>query len=249
MFTESIYPPSLTTPPHSHERAYFCTVLQGGYSETYGTRTRTCGPLALIFHPQGEVHSDHFVEAGGRVFSVEIEPDWAARVREFSPILAHPIDLCGGALASLAVRLYHEFRRMDAVAPLSMEGLTLEIVAEASRCHFAPETRSPRWLERARQLLHARFAESLSLDEVAAAAGVHPVHLARVFRQRYRCTVGDYVRQLRVEYAIRALSTSNLPLAEIALAAGFSDQSHFTRTFKRHVGVTPSEFRAADRAC
>jgi AraC family transcriptional regulator len=73
--------------------------------------------------------------------------------------------------------------------------------------------------------------------------GVHPAHLARVFRQQYGCTLGDYVRRLRVEFACRRMTTGDTPLVEIALAAGFADQSHFTKTFKSLVGITPAEFQ------
>jgi AraC family transcriptional regulator len=67
--------------------------------------------------------------------------------------------------------------------------------------------------------------------------------LSREFRRYYSCTVGEYVRHLRIEYACRLLSASNASLAEIALAAGFFDQSHFARNFKWQTGMTPHEYR------
>jgi AraC family transcriptional regulator len=77
--------------------------------------------------------------------------------------------------------------------------------------------------------------------------GVHPVHLAQAFHKSYRRTVGDYVRQLRIEYACHELAASETPIVQIALSAGFCDQSHFTRTFKRLIGVTPSQYRESLR--
>jgi AraC family transcriptional regulator len=91
--------------------------------------------------------------------------------------------------------------------------------------------------------VHDRFNDPLSLEAIAAAVGVHPSHLARVFRQQHQCTVGEYVRRLRLEFACHHLTTSDTPLAEIALAAGFADQSHFTKTFRRHIGTPPAQFR------
>jgi len=133
---------------------------------------------------------------------------------------------------------------MDDVSPFAMEGLALELVAATARQREkVVERKPPRWLEQARELLHAHFADTLSLSEVAAAVGVHPAHLARVFRQQYRCSVGDYLRKLRVEFACRQLATSDRPLLEIALAAGFADQSHFSKTFKSLRGMTPSEYQ------
>ena len=73
---------------------------------------------------------------------------------------------------------------------------------------------------------------------------MHPVHLAREFRRFQRCTIGEYIRQLRIERACRQLHASDEPLATIASAVGFSDQSHFSRTFKRLIGMTPAGYRA-----
>jgi AraC family transcriptional regulator len=75
------------------------------------------------------------------------------------------------------------------------------------------------------------------------AVGVHPVHLVRVFRKFQHCTVGEYIRQLRIDYARERMLSSNDPLIEIALSSGFADHTHFSRSFKRVTGMTPSEFR------
>jgi AraC family transcriptional regulator len=69
------------------------------------------------------------------------------------------------------------------------------------------------------------------------------VHLAQTFRKTYQCTIGEYVRKLRIEYACHELTNSAKPIVDIALAAGFCDQSHFTRTFRRVVGAAPSQYR------
>jgi AraC family transcriptional regulator len=74
------------------------------------------------------------------------------------------------------------------------------------------------------------------------------VHLAVEFRRFYGSAPAEYIRRLRVEFACRALSGSTAPLIEIALAAGFSSQSHFSNTFKRLIGMTPTAYRAAFRA-
>src|SRR5262249_801577 len=155
-------------------------------------------------------HSDEWHDQGGRCFNVEFEPWWLERVREQSALIDRPWDCVSGLLVPLATRLYREFQEPDAVSPLSMAGLILEILAEASRHSTrAAGRKPPGWLRSARELLHVRFMESLSLDEIAAAVGVHPTHLARVFRQHHRCTVGDYLRGLRIEWACRELAATD----------------------------------------
>jgi AraC family transcriptional regulator len=143
------------------------------------------------------------------------------------------------------MRLYREFQCEDDVAPLAIEGLVLELLAGVARQASNSENGNAKWLSKARDFVHDRFLESISLAEVAEFAEVQPVSLARAFRKTYHCTVGDYVRRLRIESACQKLSSSDASLVEIALSAGFSEQSHFSRTFKRLTGLTPSEYRSS----
>jgi len=120
----------------------------------------------------------------------------------------------------------------------------LEMLGHASRSLLKTPVRRPSWLMQARDLLHGRFNDSLNLVEIAHTVGVHPTHLARTFKKHYRMTVGEYVRRLRLDWATRQLCETQDPIAEIALGAGFYDQSHFSHLFKQHTGFTPAEFRA-----
>jgi AraC family transcriptional regulator len=135
---------------------------------------------------------------------------------------------------------------MDEVSPLIIEGLSLEMIAETARRKSATtEGRRPRWLLHARDIIHSRFVECLRLAQIAEQVGVHPVYLASEFRKHFGCTIGEYVRKLRVEFACRRISESDSPLSDIAIAAGFSHQSHFSRTFKAVTGMTPAGYRTA----
>jgi AraC family transcriptional regulator len=103
-------------------------------------------------------------------------------------------------------------------------------------------------LLRVRDRLHDAIAGGCCLEELAAEGGVHPAHLARSFRRHFRCTVGEYLRRLRVEEAGRRLANSDEPLVAVALAAGYADQAHFTKAFRRATGTTPAEYRRSSRA-
>jgi len=229
-FTENSYAPGLKLPAHAHEHAYFCLVLDGSYTEVVNGRARTCSPCSLLYHPPRELHSDTFHRKGGRCLSVELDQLWLERARQQSTAFGGPAEFPGSRLRPLAVRLCHELRIMDSASPLSIEGLFLEILAEASRWQFSTSSRSlPRWAETAREMLHDRFAERLSLTAIAQSVGVHPMHLAREFRRHYGCSVGEYVRKLRIDFACIELVRTRAALIEIALSCGFFDQSHFTR--------------------
>jgi AraC family transcriptional regulator len=246
--TETTYASGLRLPRHAHELAKYCFVLAGSFVETIGLRRHLRQPLTIAFQPADTTHEEAH-EAVGQHFLIELDTRWLERAREYSAILDQPVDLQGGLPLRLATQLYDEFRRLDNVAPLAMEGLILELlVATSRRATGNTERRPPRWLQQLEELLRVRFAENLSLQELAAAVNVHEVHLARVFRKFHGCTVGDFLRQLRIEYASRQLSMTEEALANIAAAAGFADQSHFSRTFKSYTGMLPTEFRAIFRA-
>ena len=133
----------------------------------------------------------------------------------------------------------------DVVTPVAVEGLALELTALAGRSRFP--ARADKWVERARALLLERFRESVRPGEIADELGVHRAHLARVFRARYGESLGEFTRRLRLQWAAQELATADLPLAVLAVEAGFCDQSHFTRAFGRQYGVTPARFRAMHR--
>jgi AraC family transcriptional regulator len=139
-----------------------------------------------------------------------------------------------------------ELRATDAAAGLALEGLCLELLARLLRAHPSAERGRPRWLDEARAALNERFRESsLRVTDLAAAQGVHPVSLARAFRRHFGLTPADYVRRLRLEEARRRVEQGREPLADVALACGFADQSHLTRAFRGRFGTTPGRRRKA----
>ena len=246
--SERFYPPRFETPKHSHKQALFCFVIEGNYTETYGAHTRECNTSSLLFHPAEELHAEHFHDAGGHSFIIEIEPHWLERLRDRGTMPEPSPGVKCGMTELLARRLYKEFVQLDEFSDLIIEGLMCELMGEAARSSAVSEsTHPPRWLAQAKELLHEHFSESLKLDDMAQAVGVHPVHLAQTFHKMYGCTIGDYVRRLRIERACHELATSASTIVDIALATGFCDQSHFTRTFKRFIGIAPSQYRYAVR--
>jgi len=218
-------------------------VQQGAYTEKYGKQEVVCKPSTLTFRGSGEEHEALVSDANVRLFVLEIYPRWIERLREDSLTLSSTSEFSCGALSQLSVRLYREFHRTDNASHLAIEGLALELLAEAAR---RPSTRmraAPPWLIQARDLIAEHYAETLTLTHIAAQVGVHPVHLATTFRQKYGVTIGEFVRKLRVEHACDKLIRKGLPLAVIALQAGFANQSHFSKVFKSYIGMTPAKYR------
>jgi len=242
---ENHYPAGLELTRHFHDHAYLSYVLEGPYAESYGNAASiVCTPRVLRYLPPGLIHANVF-EAGSHCLIVEVEREALKRVEENTTTLERPGDIQGIASTWLAQRLYHEFRQGDELALVSLEGILLEMLAEGARHAGAsgPVAVIPRWLRIARDYLESNFLRPLSLAEIAGAAGVHRVHLSREFRRYFSTTVGEFLRRKRIEHACHLVTTSTMALAEIAMTCGFSDQSHFSATFRRQVGLTPARFR------
>ena len=238
--------PRSKIPQHSHDAAHFCIAVSGTCLERFGAKTRECRPLSWGFFPSGETHCFEIDLTASRSFGIDVGARWLDRARSYSITLDYSERSHGGITAQMLMRLYGEFHHMDEASPLAIEGHVLELLAAMSRRQ--PNTKDrvpPRWLRQAEEFLRAHFSEHLSLVMVSDSVGVHPVHLAREFRKHYACTAGEYVRHLRIEYACREIGRGTSSLAQIASAAGFSDQSHFSKVFRRSTGMTPAAYRAS----
>jgi AraC family transcriptional regulator len=247
--TEGVHAGGSSLPWHIHDGPTLCLVLDGAFTEESAGGALLCTPSTLKVMPAGEPHCDRFDHGDAHGLLIETDPARADAMRPWSPLLQERVSFDGGPLAAIGRRIYREFARMDAAAPLAIEGLLLELLASAARERELVRTGSaPAWLGRAREILHDDPAAHAGLGELAREVGVHPVTLARAFRRMYGCSVGEYVRRLRIVGAARRLESSDMPLAEIAVAAGFVDQSHFSNVFKRQTGFSPSAFRRWVRA-
>ncbi len=230
---------------HTHDRPCVAVMLEGSFDLSIGGRVHHCPPTAVAMEPAGETHANALGTAGARVTVIQPDPDRVELLRPFARILDRPSHRYHAGIAACAAQLTRELDRPDDLASLAAEAAVLEILVVLSRLAPDAERAPPPWLFRAKELVHARFREPLQIAEVAREVDVHPSHLARAFRQHFRMPLGSYVRTLRLEWVAAELLRSEDSLASLALAAGFADQSHLTRAFKYHTGLTPRAYRRA----
>jgi len=223
---------------HAHEPAFLTLMLDGQYRETTAQRSLAFDRFTTIYHPSGIEHQDFIGTPGVRLLMFEFRPELLEGAPTDRSRFRSVRDLSGSMGAWQLLSLY---RRAAGADPLEFESGAMRLLAR-----IAPLARTPRdrpSLERAREFVHARFRDRVTMRDIASAAGVHPVHLGQSFHREYGETLGSYVARLRVRAAAEALSGSETPLATIAYDHGFCDQSHFQRVFKRLTGVTPGGFR------
>jgi len=240
--------PNVVLPRHEHAGAYVCLVLNGHYTERARAETR-CTAGSVLVHPAGHVHENRIGGAGARCINVEFESG-ALRdgpLRALATLLDHEHHIALPPTFPALRRLADALAGDDGLADLQVHATVLELICAIARSP-ARDVRAPREAALARVVDHLESALGArpSIETLAALAGLHPHHFMRVFRVRLGETVGDYVRRRRLEIADAALrSGDGRALIDIALAAGFCDQSHFTRAYRRQFGLTPGQRRRA----
>jgi AraC family transcriptional regulator len=244
-----VFPSRLRVRPHWHERACISVVLEGWLDEPRGARRYRSPAASVQTIPAEAVHEDVFPADPTPTLLVEAEPEVGETLGAYGVRLDEIQYFCDGGIAALAVRIARELEAPDGVSALTVEGLVLELFALLARraTSDAGLDRPPKWLDRARECVHDRYAEGFSVADVAAEVRVHPAHLAREFRRHYGAPISEYARRLRLDSAAARLATSDDALAAIAYESGFAHQSHFTRAFKRHTGLTPARYRESTR--
>jgi AraC family transcriptional regulator len=241
IFTDLRHTSPRKLPSHAHELPFFAVLMEGLYGERYGRQEKQFRPFTVHFRPAGVPHQDEVGPQGVRFFEIEVRPSWRKRLEDCSAALDVARDDCkGGELLWLGMKL---FRELHGVADdLSVESLLAELMAAAAR--MRENRQRPAWLRRIVERLAVEYAERLTLDELSREAGVHPVHLSRVFRKCVGKGIGEYVHRLRVRAACEQILEPEISIADVSLALGFADQSHFTRAFRRVTGMTPAAFRS-----
>jgi AraC family transcriptional regulator len=237
--TLSAYGAGRTQPWHCHANPTFFLLLDGDHRDHSRQSAFLQPAFSLVFHPASFPHSGEQGPRGMRGLNVEYGPEWLARHGLRAADLGGfgVLDSPGDRLAAL--RFLAAASRPTGSAEEDLETRALELLEPLVAAAGAPDSGpAPHWLASAEEFLRSRFRESIGLRHAAREAGVHPVHLARVFRRRHACSVSEYLRALRLGEAGR-LVLQGASLAEAAVAAGFADQAHFTRRFSAAFGFTP----------
>lgn len=235
----SYYPDDGTGVMHYHENSHLSFVLRGGGFEKRKTTEFERSPGEIMFFHAGEPHQCISKTFPARNVNLEIEPSFlndnglteaavnqAVRHNPYSKFIM--------------LKVYKELLAADAFSGSSVKMLLLQLVCTN------PKTESvkgqPCWVKLVKELLNDKWDEQLSLNDLSQATGVHPVTISKFFPRYFACTFGEYLRRLKIEKSLQLIKTSAASLTEIAQECGFSDQSHFTRTFKQLTGFLPSQY-------
>jgi AraC-like DNA-binding protein len=144
-------------------------------------------------------------------------------------------------LYSWAKHLYNQKHTQHPV-----ENLLLDVYNKFLKAPNAASRKVPAWAKELKELIQDQIDTSFAFDlkEMSSTLKVHPSYLSREFSKYFdNLSFGEYIRKLRIDKAVELIEASEHSLTEIAYLTGFSDQSHFTRIFKKHTGKNPSAFK------
>jgi len=142
------------------------------------------------------------------------------------------------ALYSWAKHLQNEKHTQNPVEHLFVDVLNKIILQKSS------QKKIPAWVKELKEIIQDHVDTNLSLTDVSKSLDIHPAYLSREFSKHFNnLSFGEYIRKLRIEKAIELINQGTYSLTEIAYLTGFSDQSHFTRIFKQHLGKNPSAYK------
>ena len=140
----------------------------------------------------------------------------------------------------LALRILRALQFHDDFTQLSLETLCGEFLGH---CNLERSSFEPDWVYIVKDFLNSNWQSKHTLFELSEVAQVHPVTISKNFHRYFSSTYGEYVRKLKINRAISMIKNSRLSLTEISYMCGFSDQSHFTRTFKMLTGFLPKQYQ------
>jgi len=236
---ETRYPPNYAIPTHEDGAFRVSILLSGELRENYRKAEAFASSTSVVVKPGDVRHANLFGPQGAKILSIAIHDKTTLAQYRFNECTWYH----GGQISLEAIQLIHAYKFESAHTSI-IEEYTYALLARLSEGRTRVFSSPPQWLHQVRERLHDEISERYSVNDLASTAGVHPVYLTRLFHRYFGNSVTRYIQQLRAHKAANLLASSDTPLAQIALEAGFTDQSHLNRTLKNQLGFTPGLFRS-----
>lgn len=240
ILSETSYNPFFTIPCHYHKNHYLCYVLKGDFSEFSSKKEIACTKGDIIIHPRYQEHSNFFSKSGGLCFNVEMTGMFQKELSLLNISSYQVLKKENPFIKSIVDRIYMEFKNYDCFSEWIIEGLLLELMGTISR--QVHDQGSSYWFKKAKKIIDENYGKEVSTAFVAGELNVSASHLAREFRKAAGMTLGEYLRVSRIQQACQQLKKQDPDISQIAFELGFTDQSHFTKVFRRQMGITPRKY-------
>ena len=223
---------------HAHENIHISLIIKGGNREERKQRDTAALPGTLLFYHENELHRNLHTSHPSKNINLEISKEFMQQYElgenEIEKMARHP-----DAGFSL-LKMHREAIRADHFSAVSIQMLVLELISDTKKLH---KKQPPLWLKTIIDFLQDNWQERPSLNELARLSGVNPITVSKHFSKYMGCTLGEYMRKLKIQHALRLIHTDTLSLTEVAYYCGFADQSHFTRNFRELTNFLPKAYQ------
>ncbi|WP_462248416.1 helix-turn-helix transcriptional regulator [Ekhidna sp.] len=218
---------------HFHEKVHISSIIKGGNLESRQKEEIQVVPGRILVYKAGEIHRNRFTEHPSRNFNIEFDLSFFDEDVALSNLKIDEYE------QDSFLKLYFEFLLND---EYSKEAIDYQM-----KSLFWKDTYDERgtWLDQVKTVLHDRWNDFPTLEELSNEVSVHPVTVCKYFSKRYGLTISEYLRKIKAKRAVNMLLNTNCSFAEVAFTCGFSDQSHMNRVIKQNYGYTPKMIRTA----
>lgn len=248
-----------------HNAYQILHIVEGDLSLEFAGNRISCQAPAMVFIGNYEPHiiwgtSSRYVRyvltLDPYQVSVQIKPEVLQSILSFHPIgFCHVLDITPIAeeVRFIMDGLYREWQLPESEKLPGGEALLLSSLfywlRRLSPAHFASKKcGAPEMTVAAvRMELETNFASRLNLDELAGQVHVSRYYLPHIFKRATGYTLREYLTLCRISFACQQLTDSDKPIREIAELSGFHDMSNFSRSFRKMIGSSPSDFRKKTR--
>ena len=222
---------------HSHEDIHLSLILQGGNLESRKKEDKQVTPGKIMTYHQGEIHRNRFTAFPSKNLNLELKNEFFTQ----NDLTFERLDLTGTKRIETYLNLIKIFQELHINDLYTNDSIQLSLKSLFTNNSIS--SHQPAWLFQLKELIEDRWDEFISLEELALILNVHPVTISKYFKIYYKCSLGDYMRKVKVQKAIDFLLHSKMSITEIAFACGFSDNSHMTRIFKMYLGYSPKKIK------
>ncbi len=232
----SRYAPGARQPLHRDQLSRVSLVLRGGFREDGPSGSIALGAGGVLLKSQTVRHEDTFGPDGALLLTVEFDGSGERLAQVDTECWRKRED---GMALRLGASLRESILAQDAI---SVDSACADLLAVASE-HGTPRAIAPAWLTRLRDEVETSSLARIDVAARAREAGVHPAHVSRLFRRCVGSSITEYAQAHSVRRAIELMSRPSATLSDVALSAGFYDQSHMNRIFRRVTGRVPGTYR------
>lgn len=232
------YEPNCETGKHYHDNNYLSILIKGKYHEKNASENNLISSGDIIFRPTSYTHENLFENYGGTCFNIEFKSEWQKQLDKNLKLPDKFNNYKTGSFPSLyklLLNFQNEYK----------EELAFEFICDWI-FHINQKTLTKGflpWVEKVVRILENEIDCFHSLQSLSERVFIHPVYLARAFKEKKGITIGEYQLKIKLANTVSQLLNTSLSISDISSKNGFFDDAHFIRTFKSVYKSSPHQFR------